>query len=163
VIDDAEPPFSPRDGGSPLSRGVGLSSHSVSGAFRHNAVCSSVTTLSKQKSSMVVLGWGLVQDKGSTILGVAFCADHFATERNIGRCTMIDLPLAFLVGLALVALLVTVTTLLLLNSIRKDAMRVRPSPLSVLDGEGTQVSAGLTLIAPSSLIERIFHTNQSGV
>jgi len=76
---------------------------------------------------------------------------------------MIDLPLAFLVGLALVALLVTVTTLLLLNSIRKDAMRVRPSPLSVLDGEGTQVSAGLTLIAPSSLIERIFHTNQSGV
>ena len=76
---------------------------------------------------------------------------------------MIDLPLLFLVSLALVALLVIVTTLLLLNSIRKDAMRVRRAPSSVLDGEGTTVSAGLSLIASSSLIERIFHTNQSGV
>ena len=55
---------------------------------------------------------------------------------------MIDLPLAFLVGLALVALLVTVTTLLLLNSIRKDAMRVRGAPSSVVDGEGSQFPQG---------------------
>ena len=65
MIDDAEPPFSPRDGGSPLSRGVGLSSHYVSGAFRHNVVCSSVTTLSKQKSSMVVLGWASSKTKAA--------------------------------------------------------------------------------------------------
>jgi hypothetical protein len=76
---------------------------------------------------------------------------------------MIDLPLVFLVGLALVALLATVTTLLLLNSIRKDAMRVRGAPSSVLDGEGTPVSAGLSLVAPSILIERIFRTSRSGV
>jgi hypothetical protein len=77
---------------------------------------------------------------------------------------MIDLPLPFLVGLTLAAVSVIATSLLLLNSIRKDAMRVPgAAPSSVFGSESTPVGAKLSLIAPSSLIERVFGISQGGV